>query len=138
MKFSLPFLSRVTTGFIAYDLVKQIQNFNKGNKEAFPNIVGDSLILSVDVAEVGIELAELGGVIQGVSSVTGPIGMAIGAITFVGLDIYSAVKSVEKIDQQIHLTGWEKFKEEWRAFLYVSDPHLNELSEIKHVLKQYS
>ena len=96
LKFSLPFLSRVTTGFVAYDLVKQIQNYNKGNKEALVNIAGDGLIISVDVAEVGIELAELGGVIEGVSSVTGPIGMTMGAIVFVGLDIYSAVKSVEK------------------------------------------
>ena len=99
LKYSAPFLARATSGFIAYDLIKQIKAYNNGSSDAIPNIVGDGIILTMDAAEIGIESAELAGVLDGISSISGPIGMTAGAIIFVGLDIYSAVKTVEKIDE---------------------------------------
>ncbi|WP_281508783.1 latrotoxin-related protein [Wolbachia endosymbiont (group B) of Pandemis cinnamomeana] len=112
-----PFLARGTSAFVVYDLVNQVKAFKNGTEEALVGVVGDSIYLGVDAAEVGIEIAEAFEVLEGVSSVTGPIGATIGAVVFVGTDVYMAVKRVDKIDQIIHLTGKEKFIEGLRAFI---------------------
>jgi hypothetical protein len=63
------------------------------------------------------------------SSVTGPIGGAIGAVVFVGIDIYMAVKRVDGI---IHLTGREQFIEGLRAFVGMQpELYIQELMEEK-------
>lgn len=116
-KAASPFLARSTSAFVAFDLAKQIKAFRNGTAEAQVGIVGDSIYLGVDITEIGIEVAEGFELLEGVSSVTGPIGAAIGAVVFVGTDIYLAVKRVEKIDNVIHLTSGEKFIEGVRAFL---------------------
>lgn len=51
------------------------------------------------------------------SAVLGPIGEAMGLLVFMGGQIYSAVKTVEKIYEKIHLTGMERFDEGFRAFM---------------------
>jgi hypothetical protein len=61
-------------------------------------VVGDNIYLGVTAEEVGIQVVEACGVFEGVSSVTGPIGASIGAVVFVGTDIYMAVKRADKID----------------------------------------
>ena len=96
-----PFLARGTSAFVVYDLVNQIKAFKNGTGEALAGVVGDGIYLGVDAAEIGIEIAEAFEVFEGVSSVTGPIGAAIGAVVFVGTDIYMAVKRVDKIDEII-------------------------------------
>nr|CAH7726410.1 unnamed protein product [Callosobruchus chinensis] len=112
-----PFLARGTSAFVVYDLVNQVKAFKNGTEEALVGVVGDSIYLGVDAAEIGVEVAEAFGALEGVSSVTGPIGAAIGAVVFVGTDIYMAVKRVDKIDEIIHLTGKEGFVEGLRAFI---------------------
>lgn len=100
-------------------------------------VVGDSIYLGVDAAEIGIEIAEAFEVLEGVSSVTGPIGAAIGAVVFVGTDIYMAVKRVDKIDEIIHLTGKERFVEGLRAFIGMQpEEHIQELLQEKQVSNQ--
>ncbi|WP_264706609.1 ankyrin repeat domain-containing protein [Wolbachia endosymbiont (group B) of Archips podanus] len=134
LKAASPFLARGTSAFVAYDLVNQIKEYKKGNKDALVGIVGDSIYLGVDSAEIGIEIAEAFAVFEGVSSVTGPIGAAIGAVVFVGTDVYMAVKRVDKIDQLIHLTGKEKFIEGLRAFIGMQpENHIQELLQEKEV-----
>ncbi|WP_264723490.1 ankyrin repeat domain-containing protein [Wolbachia endosymbiont (group A) of Cheilosia soror] len=119
LKVASPFLARATSAFIAYDLANQVKAFKSGDKNAMAGIVGDSIALTVDAAAIGIEVAEVAGILSGVSSVTGPIGAGITALVFIGTDIYLSVKAVEQEDKIIHLTGWEKFKEGWRAFLHI-------------------
>ncbi|WP_261368573.1 tetratricopeptide repeat protein [Wolbachia pipientis] len=132
-----PFLARGTSAFVVYDLVNQVKAFKNGTEEALVGIVGDSIYLGVDAAEIGIEIAEAFEVLEGVSSVTGPIGATIGAVVFVGTDIYMAVKRVDKIDQIIHLTGKEKFVEGLRAFIGMQpEKHIEELMEEKQVSNQ--
>ncbi|QCB62656.1 hypothetical protein EJB00_03435 [Wolbachia endosymbiont of Drosophila mauritiana] len=71
------------------------------------------------------------------SSVTGPIGSGIGAVVFVGTDVYMAVKKVDKIDQIIHLTGKEKFIEGLRAFIGMQpEQYIEELMEGKQLYNQ--
>ncbi|WP_218813947.1 hypothetical protein [Rickettsiella endosymbiont of Dermanyssus gallinae] len=115
LKVASPFLARGTSVFIAYDLVEQIKAYKKGNPDAAIGMLGDGIYLGVDGVEIGIEIAEGSALLEGVSSVTGPIGATIGAVVFIGTDIYSAVKLVDKIDEQIHLTGIEKLIEGLRA-----------------------
>jgi hypothetical protein len=86
--------------------------------------VGDSIYLGVDAAEIGIDVAEDFGVFEGVTSVTGPIGAAIGAVVFVGTDMYMAVKRVDKI---IHLTRKKKLLEEC---VHLSVCNLNNIYKI--------
>ncbi|WP_353278272.1 latrotoxin-related protein [Wolbachia endosymbiont (group B) of Longitarsus flavicornis] len=132
-----PFLARGTSAFVVYDLVNQVKAFKNGTEEALVGVVGDSIYLGVDAAEIGIEIAEAFEVLEGVSSVTGPIGTAIGAVVFVGTDVYMAVKRVDKIDQIIHLKGSEKFIEGLRAFIGMEpEKHIEELIEEKQLNNQ--
>ncbi|XP_076299445.1 uncharacterized protein LOC143218247 [Lasioglossum baleicum] len=192
LKFASPFLARGVSAFIAYDLYNQVKEYEKGNKDALVPIIGDSLQLGVDSIELGIEIGEGLGLelLEGVSAVTGPIGMAIGAAIFVGTDIYMAVRKVEKMnslqlevdsiqlgmeigegltlellegvsgvtgligmaivgpifvgtniymgvrkveetDKQIHLTGWEKVHEGWLGFF-----GLQPSKEIERLIKE--
>ncbi|EEB55464.1 ankyrin repeat domain protein [Wolbachia endosymbiont of Culex quinquefasciatus JHB] len=137
LKAASPFLARGTSAFVVYDLVNQIKAFKNGTEEALVGVVGDSIYLGVDAAEIGVEVAEAFGVLEGVSSVTGPIGATIGAVVFVGTDIYMAVKRVDKIDQIIHLTGDEKFVEGLRAFIGMKpEQYIEELMEKKQLYNQ--
>ncbi|WP_265030255.1 latrotoxin-related protein [Wolbachia endosymbiont (group A) of Philonthus cognatus] len=132
-----PFLARGTSAFVVYDLVNQVKAFKNGTEEALVGVVGDSIYLGVEAAEIGIEIAEAFEVLEGVSSVTGPIGATIGAVVFVGTDIYMAVKRVDKIDQIIHLTGKEKFVEGLCAFIGMQpENHIQELLQEKQVSNQ--
>ncbi|WP_341819680.1 latrotoxin-related protein [Wolbachia endosymbiont (group A) of Brachyopa scutellaris] len=117
LKAASPFLAHGTSAFVVYDLVNQIKAFKNGTEEALVGVVGDSIYLGVDTAEIGVEVAEAFEVLEGVSSVTGPIGATIGAVVFIGTDIYMSVKRVGKIDEIVHLTGREKFIEGLRAFI---------------------
>ncbi|WP_237342887.1 tetratricopeptide repeat protein [Wolbachia endosymbiont of Folsomia candida] len=137
LKAASPFLARGTSAFVVYDLVNQIKEYKKGNKDALVGIVGDSIYLGVDSTEVGIEIAEAFEIFEGVSSVTGPIGAAIGAVVFVGTDVYLAIKRVDRIDEIIHLTGSEKFIEGLRAFIGMKpEGYIEELMEEKEVNNQ--
>ncbi|MDD9334628.1 MAG: ankyrin repeat domain-containing protein [Rickettsiaceae bacterium] len=132
-----PFLARGTSAFVVYDLVNQVKAFKNGTEEALVGVVGDSIYLGVDAAEIGVEVAEAFGVLEGVSSVTGPIGAAIGAVVFVGTDIYMAVKRVDKIDEIIHLTGKERFVEGLHAFIGMKpEPYIEDLMEKKQLYNQ--
>ena len=117
LRIASPFLARGTSAFIAYDLYNQINAYQKGVPGAAVGMVGDGIYLGVDGIEIGIELAEIAGLLEGVSSVTGPIGASIGAIVFIGTDVYLAVKQASQIDKLIHLTSTEKFIEGIRAFV---------------------
>lgn len=132
-----PFLARGTSAFIAYDLVNQVKAFKNGTEGALVGVVGDSIYLSVDAAEIGIEVAKSLAILEGVSSITGPIGAGIGAVVFINTDIYTSIKRVEKIDQQIHLTVGGKFIEGLRAFIGMQpEQYTEELIEEKQLYNQ--
>ncbi|MCA7010368.1 tetratricopeptide repeat protein [Wolbachia endosymbiont of Tribolium confusum] len=137
LKVASPLLAQGTSAFIIYDLVNQIKAFKNGTKEALVGIVEDSIYLGVDAAEIGIEVAEAFEVLEGVSSITGPIGAGVGAVVFVGTDVYMAVKRVDKIDQLIHLSEREKFIEGLRAFIGMQpEQYIEELMEEKQLYNQ--
>lgn len=137
LKASSPFLSRGTTAFVVYDLINQLKLFNNGSDEAVVGVVGDGIFLGVDAAEIGVEVAEAFEALEGVSSVTGPIGAVIGAVVFVGTDIYTVVKKVEKIDALIDLSAREKFVEGLHAFIGMQpEKYIAELIEEKEMNNQ--
>ncbi|BET35982.1 MULTISPECIES: hypothetical protein [Wolbachia] len=105
--------------------------------DAFDKIQGDSIYLGVDAAEIGIEVAEGFEVLEGVSSITGPIGAGVGTAVFIYTDIYMAVKRVDKIDEIIHLTRGEKFIEGLRAFIGMRpEQYVEKLMEEKQLYNQ--
>ncbi|QCB62657.1 hypothetical protein EJB00_03440 [Wolbachia endosymbiont of Drosophila mauritiana] len=65
LKAASPFLARGTSAFIAYDLVNQVKAFKNGTEGALVGVVGDSIYLSVDAAEIGIEVAESFAILEG-------------------------------------------------------------------------
>uniref|UniRef100_A0A915I2Y5 Uncharacterized protein n=1 Tax=Romanomermis culicivorax TaxID=13658 RepID=A0A915I2Y5_ROMCU len=136
LKASAPFLRRTPTfAFVGFDLYNSIQAYRQNQNEAIVNIVADSSYLALDLAETAIEITEAFGFFEGVSTVTGPIGWAVGAALLVGADIYRSVKTVEKLDETVHLTKLEKFTEGIRSF-FGMDPekHVAELMKQKQFI----
>ncbi|XP_014289594.1 uncharacterized protein [Halyomorpha halys] len=109
LKFASPFIGRLLSPLIAYDLYNQIQALQAGDKDAIVGIIGDSILLTVEAVEIGVSLAEIAGIISGVSAVTGPIGLTIGVIVMVGTEIYFAFRKEDKIDEILHLTASERW-----------------------------
>ncbi|MFP3027987.1 MAG: hypothetical protein ACEY3L_17725 [Wolbachia sp.] len=137
LRVASPFLARGTSAFIIYDLVNQVKAFKNGTEGALVGVVGDSIYLGVDAAEIGIEVAEGFEVLEGVSSITGPIGAGVGTAVFIYTDIYMAVKRVDKIDEIIHLTRGEKFIEGLRAFIGMRpEQYVEKLMEEKQLYNQ--
>ncbi len=114
------FISRAPSVFIIADLVNQIKDYQKGNKDALVPIIGNSIMLSNDAIAIGLELGEMAGFefCEVAAASFGPIGEVIGAAVFIGMQIYGAVKAVEKLDEQVHLIGLEKCEEGIRAFFH--------------------
>jgi uncharacterized protein YjbI with pentapeptide repeats len=112
-----PFIARGTSVFMAFDLLQQIKAFQRDDSSVLPNLIGDSIYLSLDTAEIGVEVAEVFELFEGVSAITGPIGTLIGALVFVGTNIYQLVKQIENIDAIIPLSQEEKFIEGLRGFI---------------------
>ncbi|MGC1183173.1 hypothetical protein, partial [Legionella sp.] len=136
-KAASPFFKRGTSAFMVYDLVQAVKELNSNDSAALVRIVGDSIYIGVDIAEIGIETAEVFGLFEGVSAITGPIGEAIGAVVFLGMDIYQAVQHVKQIDAMLHLTGGEKFREGVRAFLGMSiESYLEDLIHEKQFYEE--
>uniref|UniRef100_A0A915L4N0 Uncharacterized protein n=1 Tax=Romanomermis culicivorax TaxID=13658 RepID=A0A915L4N0_ROMCU len=115
-----PFLARLPmSGFVVYDLLQQIKDFKAGNLDAKVNVIGDSSILAIEFASASVEGMEAVGLISGIADVFGPVGFTISTAIFIGTDIYSAVKSVEKINQIVHLTTWQRFQTGFLAFWHL-------------------
>uniref|UniRef100_A0A915HTB4 Uncharacterized protein n=1 Tax=Romanomermis culicivorax TaxID=13658 RepID=A0A915HTB4_ROMCU len=134
LRLASPFLSRVTSAFVAYDLYKQVEAYKSGQDDAMVGIVADSVVLTIDIAALAIETLEVLGLIGSISFAFGPIGAAVGAIIFVAVDIYQAVKTVEKIDSVIKLTAHERFEEGLLAFVHASpEKYILELMKEKQL-----
>lgn len=132
LKATSPFLKRGTAGFFAYDLINQIREYKDGNKDALPGIISNGIFVGMDAAEAGVEAAEFLEVIEGVSEFTGPIGEAIGASIFLGMEIYHARKQVEEIEKHVHLTEEEELTEGVRAFFGMApSKEIEERMEVK-------
>jgi uncharacterized protein YjbI with pentapeptide repeats len=137
LQFAAPFLARGTSVFLAYDLVLEIRALKQGNRDALASLVGDSVYLGVDTAEIGIEVAEMVGLFDGIAALTGPVGMVIGTMVFVVTNLYQVVKQVKRIDAIIPLTLEEKFIESVRALINLAPERaIAELIETKQLNTQ--
>lgn len=137
LKMASPFLARGTSAFVVYDLVDQMKEYKEGNPDALVGIIGDGIYIGVDAAEIGVKVAEGFELLEGVSSITGPIGEAMVAVMVVGTGVYLAVKEVNKIGEIINLTEKEKFIEGLRAFIGMKpETYIEELMEEKQINDQ--
>uniref|UniRef100_A0A915IR30 Uncharacterized protein n=1 Tax=Romanomermis culicivorax TaxID=13658 RepID=A0A915IR30_ROMCU len=120
LKMTSPFVGKLTSAFVLYDLIKNIKFLINGRSQdrvvSAANIFADGTLLGVDAAEIGLNLAETFGVVEGLSDIFGPLGAGLGLLVFVGVDTFSAMRKVSQINQKIKLTAGEKFYEGVRAF----------------------
>uniref|UniRef100_A0A915L658 Uncharacterized protein n=1 Tax=Romanomermis culicivorax TaxID=13658 RepID=A0A915L658_ROMCU len=117
LKAGAPFLARSPSFlFVGYDLYRNLHN-NDTSVENKVAVGTDAAYLSLDLAETAIELAELAGLVEGVSAITGPVGWTLGAALLLGADVYKAVEHVKKIEAFIPLTNAEKILEGIRGFI---------------------
>ncbi|MDD5162474.1 MAG: NB-ARC domain-containing protein, partial [Candidatus Rickettsiella isopodorum] len=106
-----PFVAKATSIYFAYNLKNEIHAYRMGNKDVLPNIISNSVILSIDGIEAGIEGAEFLGFITGISAFTGPLGEGMALVVWLGAEGYAAEKHVEAIEKYVHLSRGEKFFE---------------------------
>lgn len=130
-KAASPFVKRLGSALVVYDLVEQVKALGKGDKDAVIRIAGDSIILGADAVEIGIGILETAGVVAGVSGVLAPITLTIGAAVFIGTEVYFAVKHVESLDKVLHLSIEEKIGEGLNSIFLSPSSYLEELKEIK-------
>uniref|UniRef100_A0A915L5J9 Uncharacterized protein n=1 Tax=Romanomermis culicivorax TaxID=13658 RepID=A0A915L5J9_ROMCU len=117
LKASASFLARSPSFlFVGYDLYTNLHT-NDTSTENKVAVGTDAAYIAMDLAESVVELAEVAGLLEGVSAFTGPIGWTLGAGLLIGSDVYRAVKQVEKINTMIPLTGAEKLLEGIRGFI---------------------
>uniref|UniRef100_A0A915HSH6 Uncharacterized protein n=1 Tax=Romanomermis culicivorax TaxID=13658 RepID=A0A915HSH6_ROMCU len=131
LRLASPFLARVSSTFVAYDLYKQIQTHNNGNRDALVGVVSDSVVLTIDVGSVVVgtlQVLDLLG--SSLSAFLSPIGSAIGAVIFISADVNQAVKTVDRINSLIKLTAYEKFEEGLLASVHANpDKYILDLIE---------
>uniref|UniRef100_A0A915L7Y2 Uncharacterized protein n=1 Tax=Romanomermis culicivorax TaxID=13658 RepID=A0A915L7Y2_ROMCU len=99
VKLGAPFLRRLTSGFVIYDLIQNMQDTKDENFAV--NIVQDSTFLLVDTVDIGLEIAETVGFTA--SEYLGPVGMAVGVAVWIGGDIYKTVKTLNRLDERLNL-----------------------------------
>jgi len=111
MQMASPFVAKATSIYFAYNLNNEIDAYKMGNKEILPNIISNSIIVSIDGIEATIEGAEFFGIITGLSAVTGPLGEGIALLAWLGAEGYATKQHVEAIEKYVHLSRSEKFFE---------------------------
>uniref|UniRef100_A0A915HZL5 Uncharacterized protein n=1 Tax=Romanomermis culicivorax TaxID=13658 RepID=A0A915HZL5_ROMCU len=140
LKVASSFLRRAPSFFfVGFDMYNNLQAFKNNQTEAAVSLTADAVYIGLDLAETAIEVAETFGIMEGISSVTGPIGWSIGATFLLGADIYQTVKKVQRIDKIVHLTKVERFTEGFRAF-FGMDPssHISLLMKEKQKIADIS
>lgn len=131
LKLFTPFIERAATAFVIYDMVKQVQAYNNGNKEALISIVADSIIITLDGISIGIEMAGVVGILSSVSTMVTPLGL-LSAVIFLSVDIYKSTQIVAEINNKIRLTAFEDLKTFALAFIGL-EPEEYIISEINEV-----
>ncbi|WP_339051511.1 NB-ARC domain-containing protein [Rickettsiella endosymbiont of Xylota segnis] len=116
MQVASPFVARATSIFFVYNLKKEMQAYEVGDKALIPDIISNGIIVGVDGVEAGIEGAELIGVIAGVAELTGPIGEGITLLAWFGSEMYSSEQQVASINKYVSLSRTEQVVQFLRAF----------------------
>ncbi|WP_342220345.1 ankyrin repeat domain-containing protein [Rickettsiella endosymbiont of Miltochrista miniata] len=138
LQIGTPFLRRGTSILIAIDFANQVKALQQGDEEALGGVISNGVNLGIDLLEAGIEVGEIAGMFSGISAITGPAGEVVGALVMLGVQIYDAVRSVARLDHLIHLSGWEKFKEGWRAFLGIApEAYIKKMADLIEHYKQF-
>lgn len=130
LKAAGPFLQRLGTVFVAYDLVEQVKAYRNGHTDAIVDIIGDSIMIGVDLAVVGSLLLESFAGIAAFSAVLGPISTIIAVVITIGIETFHAVRYVNDLDSVLHLTTGEKWKSAMKSILFISDD-LQDAKEFK-------
>lgn len=107
MQIASPFIA-LTPVVVAYNLKNEILAYKTGNKDVLPNIVSNSIIVSVEGIQAVIKGAEFLEIIMGVAVFTGPIGEWIALLAWISTDAYVAHQQLDEIEKYVHLSRGEK------------------------------
>lgn len=99
-----PIIGKVFSPLAILDLAKQINDLSSGNMDALIPMIGNSLTLMVDAADIVIVVLEVTNVIRGISAVTGPIGIALTVGITLGTQIFLSIQRVNHLNSQIYMT----------------------------------
>ena len=111
MQTTSPFVARIPSIVLFINLYNEKQAYQMGDTTLLPNIISNSIILSVDGLEATIESAEFFNIIVGISAFTGPIGEWIALSAWIGSEVYIANQHTKAIEKYVQLTRGEKFWE---------------------------
>lgn len=98
LKAAAPFIKRLGSAFVVYDLIDQVRRLDAGDQDALIRVIGDSVLLGADALEIA-------GAIGGFSAFAGPVSMTIGAAVIIGTEGFFAVRHVRQLDAVLHLSG---------------------------------
>uniref|UniRef100_A0A915IFL3 Uncharacterized protein n=1 Tax=Romanomermis culicivorax TaxID=13658 RepID=A0A915IFL3_ROMCU len=108
-----------------------LKTVNRNDTSLKVDIATESTFLALDAVESSIEVMELFGVIEGLSSITGPVGALLGALLITGSNIYETVHTVEYINSKVHLNFVEEIEVTLSAMM-----HLNPGQQILDFIKE--
>lgn len=101
---------------VPFDIKNAVDSFNKAagstGKEAQDHYVNGAFAVTNAVTSIGLSAAFLAG-----ASTAGPVGLAVAAILMTAQAIYSAVRTVEDINEYTPLSGSKKFEVGLKTFL---------------------
>ncbi|WP_411380368.1 hypothetical protein [Pseudomonas sp. MPB26] len=101
---------------VPFDIHNAVDSFNKAagstGKEAQDHYVNGAFAITNAVTSIGLSAAFLAGF-----SAAGPAGLAVAAVLMTGQAIYSAVRTVEDINEYTPLSGSKKFEIGLKSFL---------------------
>lgn len=101
---------------VPFDIYNAVDSFNKAakstGKEAQDHYVNGAFAIANATTSIALSAAFLAGF-----SSAGPVGLAIAAVLMTAQAIYSAVRTVEEINQYTPLSGTQKFTTGLAAFL---------------------
>ncbi|MTD17842.1 hypothetical protein GIR22_01605 [Pseudomonas sp. CCM 7891] len=101
---------------VPFDIYNAVDSFKKAanskGKEAQDHYVNGAIAVASATTSLALTAAFMAG-----ASAAGPAGLAVAVVLMVGQQIYSAVRTVEDINEHVPLTGMQKFDTGLRAFL---------------------
>lgn len=131
LKVASPFISRLGSTFIIYDLVKQVEALEGGDKYALGHVIIDGILLGVDGIGISAEISKSFGLISSSNTVIPNAITVIHTAVLIGSEIYFAYEHVDKINDILHLTTEEKFQEGLRHLVGVRESSLSGLAGMK-------
>lgn len=113
------FVASTTDLLAIYNLKKDIEAYQVGDKTVVPDIVGTSVISINGVVGVGLSTAAVLGYVERTTlRLINPYLAAMSALVWLGKSLYETEENVHAIQKYVHLSAKEHYVEFMRNFLH--------------------